>query len=330
MPQQQSGLTAQQEKELKLKRKKELKLKRDNMQKKEKQALWLSLTAGIAFAVVEFLFAIYTGSQSVLMDSVYDTSELVFIVLILYLTPLFYKPISESHPYGYFQLESIFLIVKGFMMISVTFGVSADVIESAFSGGNPVDEGLISAFQLVLGLVSLVIYFIMKGMNKNLSSPTVDTELLEWRLDIWYSIGLSCAFFASTFLAKTRLAFLAPYVDPVIAVAVMAMMMPETFRMLWGAIRDVILFSPDEETVETIKSICNDQMAEERISPVYVDVTRTGRQMWVAVYFDTDALTLSVSGLRRVTEEVTQKLREVYENCTCELLLLPKQTDQAQ
>ena len=324
---QQQKLTQEQEKELKLKRKKELKLKRERMQKKEKQALWLSLTAGIVFAVVEFFFAIFTHSQSVLMDSVYDTSELVFIVLILYLTPLFYKPISESHPYGYFQLESIFLIVKGFMMISVTFGVSADVIQSALSGGNPVDEGLISIFQLILGTVSLVIYFIMKRMNKNLSSPTVDTELLEWRLDIYYSIGLSLAFFASTFLSKTPLAYLAPYVDPAIAVFVMAMMMPETFKMLWGAIRDVFLFSPDEETVENIKAICNDTMAEEKISPVYVDVTRTGRHMWVAVYFDTDALTLSVSGLRRVTDEVTLKLREVYENCTCELLLLPKKSN---
>ena len=324
---QQQKLSPEQEKALKLKRKKELKLKRDSMQKKEKQALWLSLTAGIVFAVVEFFFAIYTHSQSVLMDSVYDTSELVFIVLILYLTPLFYKPISESHPYGYFQLESIFLIVKGFMMISVTFGVSADVIQSALSGGNPVNEGLISGFQLVLGLVSLIIYFIMKNMNKDLSSPTVDTELLEWRLDIYYSVGLSLAFFASTFLSKTPLAFLAPYVDPVIAVFVMAMMMPETFKMLWGAIRDVFLFSPDEETVENIKTICNEQMAEEKITPVYVDVTRTGRQMWVAVYFDTDALTLSVSGLRRVTDEVTQKLRETYENCTCELLLLPKKAN---
>ena len=317
-------LSAEQEKELKKKRKLELKRKRDQMQKKEKQALWLSLSAGIAFAVVEFLFAIFTHSQSVLMDSVYDTSELVFIVLILYLTPLFYKPISESHPYGYFQLESIFLIVKGFMMLSVTFGVSADIIQSTFSGGNPVDESLISVFQLILGSVSLVIYFIMKNMNRDLSSPTVDTEILEWRLDIWYSLGLSLAFFASTFLSRTPLAFLAPYVDPVIAIVVMAMMMPETVKMLWGAIRDVFLFSPDEETVETIKAICNEQMAEEKITPVYVDVTRTGRQMWVAVYFDTDALTLSVSGLRRVTDEVTQKLREVYENCTCELLLLPK------
>lgn len=317
-------LTKDQAKELRKQRKRERKLKRERMQKREKQALWLSLTAGIVFAVVEFCFAIFTHSQSVLMDSVYDTTELIFIGLILYLTPLFYKPISEDHPYGYFQLESIFLIIKGFMMLSVTFGVSADVIHSALSGGNPVDAWLISLFQLVLGAASIVIYFIMKKMNSSLSSPTVETELLEWKLDIYYSVGLSLAFFASTFLRKTPLAFLAPYVDPFVAVLVMAMMLPENVKMLWGALRDVFLFAPDEETVETIKGICNEEMAEEKISPVYVDVTRTGRQVWVAVYFDTESSTLSVSGLRRVTDNITVELRKTYENCVCELILLPK------
>ena len=326
---QSKNMTRDQEKQLKLKRKKELKLKRDRMQKLEKRALLLSLTAGLAFAIVEFFFAIYTHSQSVLMDSVYDTSELIFILLILYLTPLFYKPISEDHPYGYFQLESIFLIIKGFMMLSVTFGVSADVIQSAFSGGNPVDEGLISLFQLILGLASVIIYLIMKRMNRSLSSPTVATEILEWRLDIFYSVGLSAAFFASTFLRKTPLAFMAPYVDPLVAVAIVVMMLPENIKMLWGALRDVFLFAPDEETVETIKEICRSQMAEERITPVYVDVTRTGRQMWVAVYFDTDSAALSVSGLRRVTDNVTQELQKTYDNCVCELLLLPKKEGEA-
>ena len=313
-----------QDKELKKQRKRERKARREKMQKQERRALLLSLIAGVIFAAVEFLFAIATHSQSVLMDSVYDTVELIFIVLIMYLTPLFYKPISEDHPYGYFQIESIFLIIKGFMMLSVTFGVSADVIQSALSGGNPVNEWAISLFQLILGLASVVIYLIMKRMNRSLSSPTVNTEILEWRLDIYYSIGLSAAFFASTFLRSTKLAPLAPYVDPLVAVAVMMLMLPENVKMLWGALRDVFLFAPDEQTVESIKETCREQMDAEKIDPVYVDVTRTGRQVWVAVYFDTKAESLSVSGLRRVTDNVNRELRKTYENCVCELLLLPK------
>ena len=292
-------------------------------EQKEKKILWISFSAGAVFAVTEFLYAIYSHSQSVLMDAVYDTTELVFIALILFLTPLFYKPVSEEHPYGYFQLESIFLIIKGFMMLSVTLGVAADIIQTALSGGNPVDESQISLFQFILGMVSVAIYLLLRKMNHALNSPTVHAEILEWKLDIAYSVGLSIAFFISSFLVKTPLAPVAPYVDSIIAVAVMAMMLPENIKMLSGAIRDVFLFTPDEETLETIKGICNEIMEPENITPVFIDVTRTGRHMWVGVYFEADKSTLSVRELTRIAGTVSQEVKKKYVGSSCELIFSP-------
>lgn len=292
-------------------------------ERKEKTILRLSFVAGLAFALVELIFAIYSHSQSALTDAVYDASELVFIALLLFLTPLFHKPVSEKHPYGYFQLESIFLIVKGVMMLSVTLGVVVEVIESALSGGNPVDDLQVSLFQLCLGVASVVIYVIMRGVNKNSSSPTVEAELLGWRLDIGYSLGMSLAFFASSFLVKTPLAFIAPYFDQIIAVLVMVFMLPESVKMLWSSVRDIFLFSPDEELVEQIKQICTESMEDYAFSPVFFDITRTGRHLWVAVYFKVSSATLAVKQLKKATEEVNQKISSQLEECTCELILAP-------
>lgn len=292
-------------------------------ERKEKTILRLSFVAGLAFALVELIFAIYSHSQSALTDAVYDASELVFIALLLFLTPLFHKPVSEKHPYGYFQLESIFLIVKGVMMLSVTLGVVVEVIESALSGGNPVDDLQVSLFQLCLGVASVVIYVIMRGVNKNSSSPTVEAELLGWRLDIGYSLGMSLAFFASSFLVKTPLAFIAPYFDQIIAVLVMVFMLPESVKMLWSSVRDIFLFSPDEELVEQIKQICTESMENYAFSPVFFDITRTGRHLWVAVYFKVSSATLAVEQLKKATEEVNQKISSQLEECTCELILAP-------
>lgn len=292
-------------------------------ERKEKTILRLSFVAGLAFALVELIFAIYSHSQSALTDAVYDASELVFIALLLFLTPLFHKPVSEKHPYGYFQLESIFLIVKGVMMLSVTFGVVVEVIESALSGGNPVDDLQVSLFQLCLGVASVVIYIIMRRVNKNSSSPTVEAELLGWRLDIGYSLGMSLAFFASSFLVKTPLAFIAPYFDQIIAVLVMVFMLPESVKMLWSSVRDIFLFSPDEELVEQIKQICTESMENYAFSPVFFDITRTGRHLWVAVYFKVSSATLAVKQLKKATEEVNQKISSQLEECTCELILAP-------
>lgn len=292
-------------------------------ERKEKTILRLSFVAGLAFALAELIFAIYSHSQSALTDAVYDASELVFIALLLFLTPLFHKPVSEKHPYGYFQLESIFLIVKGVMMLSVTLGVVVEVIESALSGGNPVDDLQVSLFQLCLGAASVVIYVIMRGVNKNSSSPTVEAELMGWRLDIGYSLGMSLAFFASSFLVKTPLAFIAPYFDQIIAVLVMVFMLPESVKMLWSSVRDIFLFSPDEELVEQIKQICTESMENYAFSPVFFDITRTGRHLWVAVYFKVSSATLAVKQLKKATEEVNQKISSQLEECTCELILAP-------
>ena len=292
-------------------------------ERKEKTILRLSFVAGLAFALAELIFAIYSHSQSALTDAVYDASELVFIALLLFLTPLFHKPVSEKHPYGYFQVESIFLIVKVVMMLSVTLGVGVEVIESALSGGNPVDDLQVSLFQLCLGVASVVIYVIMRGVNKNSSSPTVEAELLGWRLDIGYSLGMSLAFFASSFLVKTPLAFIAPYFDQIIAVLVMVFMLPESVKMLWSSVRDIFLFSPDEELVEQIKQICTESMEDYAFSPVFFDITRTGRHLWVAVYFKVSSATLAVKQLKKATEEVNQKISSQLEECTCELILAP-------
>ena len=101
-----------------------------------------------------------------------------FIILLLFLTPLFHRPISEKHPYGFFQLESFFILIKNIMLISVTLSVLTSVIEKLLSGGSQINKGQVSLFQLILGSISFFILLIMKFMSRKVSSPTVKAEIL--------------------------------------------------------------------------------------------------------------------------------------------------------
>ena len=296
-------------------------------EKQEKRILWISFYAGLLMAIAELIFAIFSNSQSSLMDAVYDSTELIFIALILFMTPLFHQPITEKRPYGFFQVESIFLIIKGFMMLSVTVTVATGIIQSALTGGNPVDGGSVSLFQLILGLTSVVVYFVMRGMNRDLVSPTVDAELLGWKLDIWYSLGLSAAFFISTFLERTPLAPFAPYFDPVMAVLIVVGMLPENVKMLIGAIRDVFLFPPDDEITEQVKSLCQETLDEYHFEPLFYDVTRTGRHLWISVYFTIRGNILNLRALRDASSTLNDLLLDEFENCTFELIPMQQEDD---
>lgn len=293
-------------------------------QKAEQRILWISFGAGVAFAIVEFISAILTESQSVLMDAAYDASELIIIILTLFLTPLFHRPISEKRPYGFAQVESIFIIIKSFMMLAVTLSLSANSIHLAISGGHTVDGGQVSRLQLVLGLSSVVIYAIMRRMNRSVSSPTVHAELLGWKLDIAYSVGMALAFYASTFLERSPLAFLAPYFDQIVAVIIVLLTLPETVKMLWRAIQDVFLFSPEESLVEEVKALCGEILEKYAFEPVFYDITRTGRCLWIAVYFCIREDALSIRTLRSASDEVQTVLQEKIGSCSSELIVVPE------
>ena len=292
-------------------------------EKKEKLILKMSFFSGLLFAVLEFIFAIYSHSQSSLTDAVYDTAELVFIALLLFLTPLFHKPISEKRPFGYFQIETIFIIIKGIMMLSVTLGVSAEVLHSVISGGNAVDNGLVSIFQCFLGIASIIIFIAMKHLSSNLSSPTIKAELLGWKLDIAYSLGMSFAFFISLYLEKTPFYFLSPYFDQIVAVIIMVFMLPESIKVLWRAIKDIFLFSPGKELVEKIKILCNPIMEQYHFKPVFYDITKTGRHLWIAVYFQIETDVLAMKDLATALKSVNEVVTAEFEECSCELIPEP-------
>ena len=230
-------------------------------------------------------------------------------------------------------------------MLSVTMGVSAEVLDSALSGGNPVNNAQVSLFQFFLGAASIIIFLLMKRLNRNLSSPTitaellgwkldivyslcigkeiVDAPLLDWKLDIFYSYGMSLAFFLSRYLEKTPLGFITPYFDQIVAVLVMVFMLPESIKVLWSAVRDIFLFSPDEEFINEIKALCGPVLEQYRFSPVFFDITRTGRHLWVAIYFKIETGSLKVQDLSDALDSLNEKAREKFQECTCELILVP-------
>lgn len=293
----------------------------------EKRILWLSFFGGVGFAVVEFISAILMESQSVLMDAAYDASELIIIILTLFLTPLFHKPVSEKRPYGYGQVESMFIIIKSFMMMSVTLGLSANSLNIALSGGHEVDGGQIALLQLILGTASLFVYLLMRRMNRDVDSPTVHAERLGWRMDVAYSMGMALAFYGSTFLERTPLAGLAPYFDQIVALILVCFNLPEMVKMLWRGIQDVFLFSPEESLVEEVKTCCDEILAQYDFEPVFYDITRTGRCLWVSIYFRIEEDMLSIQKLRRASDEVRSVLQAKIENCSSELIAVSRDAE---
>lgn len=287
-------------------------------QRIEKRIFKISLWSGVIFVVAELIMAAVSRSQTVLMDAAYDAAELIVIAVSLLLTPLFYKPVSEKHPFGYFQCESLFIVIKGFMMVSVTIGLMFSNIQIMLDGGRLIDNRMVMLFEALLSLISLGVLLLLGHYSKQVTSPSAKAEIYAWRVDFLCSAGVAAAFLAPPLMQGTSLEWMMPYFDQMVAVVLVVFVLPEPIKMIFTAFCDLLLFPP--EVTEEIREMVQQRLDDCGYDTLFVEVTQTGRRIWVAVTFRPHSDTLSMRQLQAVRAELTEELRALHDDLELELV----------
>ena len=289
-------------------------------EKFEKSALRISLTGNLIFVILELAVAIYTSSQAVLLDSVYDGVELLMIFVSIILVPLLYKPSNENHPFGYLQVETLFVVVKGIIMTAVTAGLIINNIQIIIHGGRHVSFSVIAWFELAAAILSVIFIAILSYMNRHLSSPVVTMEIQEWKIDTAASLGMTVAFFLPMFLHADWFRPIVPYLDQCIAIILSICMLPIPIHAVVTGLRDLFLLPPEEETVQNIKDIITPILDAYGYDKLYFDIVRTGRKLWISVYITFDRDEISISRFKIVQNFIIQALSKEYQDFYFELL----------
>ncbi len=286
----------------------------------EKLILRISLIAGILFVILELSMAVFIKSQSILMDAAFDASELIVIVASLLLTPLLYKPITEKHPFGYAQCESLFIIVKGFMLISVTVSLIFNNIQVMLSGGSSINMTIVSLFEFILSTLSFLVLLVLKHYSKKLNSPMIEAEITGWKIDVVCGIGVSVAFLIPNFITNTGFKWIAPYFDQIVAIILAILMLPEPIKMVVKSFREILLFAPSDEIVEDVRDIIKPICENNNLEIIFIDILQTGRKTWVSITLRNNNQNWFVSELRKTHHAILSKLQDEFEDLTLELI----------
>lgn len=287
---------------------------------KEKRVLWLSFGGALLFAAVEIAFAVLSHSRSVLMDAAYDITEVLATLFMLVLTPYLYSAPTEKRPYGFAQAESLFVLFKGLLMLMINGGLAINTLRMALAGGNAVNGVQVSAFEVVLGLLGAAFFLAVRRAGRGLSSSLLDTVYYGWKLNVFYSGGMAAAFLVSALLKQTKLAFIIPYFDPVVAIVAFAFLLPDALRLLWRAIRSIFLFAPEAEQCDRLKALCEPQLEQRGLQALHYDIISTGRKLWVSVYFTAAESKVSLPMLNELNCLLNDILRQELGECYAELI----------
>lgn len=281
-------------------------------QKKEKSAMSVSLYGNLFFVVVELFMAIFTGSQAVLLDAVYDGIEFFMLLPSIFLIPLLYKPANEQHPYGYMQLETIFLVIKGTTMSAVTIGLISNNILFLIHGGRSISFDTVAYFELFAAVLGIVVYLLLRRKNKALNSPLIEAEMNGWKIDSVISLGMTAAFFLPAWLPFDWFRPVVPYVDPLITVILSLIMLPIPIRTVITAFRDLMLIPPEEETIQEIKDTVDPFISQCQAADTQYRIVRTGRKIWIMAYLYFEKDEISLSRVEQVEQQCIEALKEKY------------------
>lgn len=294
-------------------------MKKDKL-KIEKRILQLSFWGSVLFILAEGAMAWITHSHSLLTDCLFDAADLIMIGPFLVLVPLLYKPVTEKHPYGYSQVESLFLLVKYSVLLALTCNLLVENIKLLLHGGHDVDAGSIAIFEFLVCLGCAGMYLVLNHYSKKYESTTIKAELYMWKLDVVSSMGVSVAFAVQMALLKTKLNFLAPYIDPAVAVVMAFLLIREPVKVIFQSIKNLVLFAPEEEVLNQIRSIVDKHMQDYPYEVTFLDVIQTGRKLWVEVYIGNQTDVIHVSILHRVRDEIKQELKHKYDQVYIEII----------
>ena len=246
-------------------------------QKREKSAMSVSLYGNLLFVVIELIMAIVTSSQAVLLDAVYDGVEFVMLLPSLFLIPFLYRPANEQHPFGYTQIETLFIVIKGITMTAVTFGLIFNNINLMIHGGHIISFNTVAYFELFACVLGIIVTVYLYIKNKTMQSPLINMEMQGWRMDSVVSFGMACAFLLPMFIPFAWFQKFVPYLDQIITVVLSLIMIPAPIHTIITGFRDLMLIPPEEETIEDIKATVEPIIGIYGHKNLYYDIVRTGR-----------------------------------------------------
>ena len=287
---------------------------------KEKRAICFSLIAGIILLVIGIIMAIKTDSKAMLADALYDSIDIIIVILTLFLVKLYHTPVSEKKPFGFSQLESFFLLIKTFMILALNVSIIINAVISIINGGKEIDIIIVSLFQFILFIGNLIVWLIIRNINKKINSPTVKAEVVAWKFDMIYSFGMAFAFFVIQALKETNFKSIIPYFDQIVVIISSIIMLPEVFKVLKENITSVLLFAPNKDLTDEIKSIIEKNLLNTNMKILHYDIIKTGRKTWISSYFKSSDNIVDITQLKEITTKCSEELNERIGNIYFELI----------
>lgn len=284
---------------------------RSNEPLAEQALLRLSIyvTTGVGLAGV--VMGLVTGARSVLFDGIYSIVDVAMTGLALIVSRLLAKDGSRRFQFGYWHFEPIVAAFNGTVLGLSCLYALLDAVISLTSGGNRMEFGPASLYAIVSAAVCLAMALRVGRAARALDSELLRVDSRAFLIGGLVSLALLASFLTGLALERFGRGALAPYVDPLVLIAVILGVAPIPALTVARGLKEIFLVAPKALDAR-VRGVLEAARARHGFAGFTSYVAKTGRARFVDAYFlvPPEFPALSVPAFDAIRDEIAAELDE--------------------
>ncbi|MGF7184364.1 cation diffusion facilitator family transporter [Desulfitispora alkaliphila] len=280
----------------------------------EKRLLLISVYAAIGFSVLGIVIGLLVNSQFIFFDGIYSLISVALSGLSLLAAKYIGKNDWKRFPFGKDVIEPIVIIIKYTIIFLLVVASLIVAMISLFQGGRDVAIGVALIYSLVGTVGCFLTYLYFKKHTGKTQSGFLTAESNQWLIDTFVSAGVLIAFIVASILQNiSSLAYIVPYVDPVMVIIISLYFMKLPIKGIKASLREVLSMAPKKELRQEVEQVMVNIEKEYNLAESFIRVSKTSKTLWIEVDFvvDNNSKIKTITDQDKVREEIKQNLSKI-------------------
>ena len=250
----------------------------------ERRSIVISIVASFTFGILGIIISIASHSGSVFLDGLFSLTAAVVGLLTLYVSQLVTRPSDETYPFGYATFEPMLNLFKGLLIGFALVYAVWTATRTILTGGQDIaaEGGILYAVIAVAGGAAVVIF--LKRYAKLSGSPIVDVDAKNWTVDTLISSAVGIAFVATLLIQNSDWSDFAPYADPVITLAIVAIATPQPIQTIRDNLRQLVGKAPPKSVQDKVARLVEEAIADVPHVEMHLRIVDIGRYLHLHIY----------------------------------------------
>jgi cation diffusion facilitator family transporter len=264
----------------------------------KRAAIW-GLSVNMVLVVVKLSGGLALRSSALVADAVNSIGDVTSSLAVRTALHVAQRDEDEDHPYGHTKAESI----AGFgVALMVMFGAGILTIETLqrFSAAPEIPPWSAGGIAAVCGIVKEILYRYSSRVATRLNSSALRATALDHRSDALGSGAIAISLFAAPYLGS-----FGPYVDPIAALCVCALLIVTSVKMFLSIATELMDQQADPETVAEVRLVASEVEQVKEIEKLRV--RKSGLEYFIEIHVQVDG-ELTVHQGHRIGHEVKDRL----------------------